>query len=519
MAQVIFPFSDLSELLDIGKEEAIETLTLLGFPTEETEESNLNVEVTPNRPDALCVEGIARVLRCYRSGEGRKYTVGQSPVEVVVDPSVSEVRPAFGGAVLRGVAMSDSFLRSMMQLQEKLHETLGRKRRKMAIGIYDLDTLSPPLRYFACGLDECPFVPLEMAEKMTPNEILRRHQKGMDYAHLVGERCPMIIDRNGEVLSFPPIINSEGTKVTESTKNLFLEATGFSKETVKHAVNIVISALAERGGRIEEITVDGSPYHLLQESHWPLPTKEANRILGLELDDAETGGLLAKMGYRMEGGEVLVPGYRADIMNEVDLIEDVAIAYGFNNFEPRLPSFASTGCVQPEHPYHELLIGLGFDEAMTWTLSNPRLQKGALLPSEGGVRISNPLTEDFTIFRPALLPNLLAVLSEGKNEKLPIRIYEIGPVAAPHLERRLALCSMHPRASFSEIKGLVLSLAESTGRLAEIKPSEYGAFVPGRCAAVYFDSKLAGYLGEIAPQALSNFGLEQPVCAAEISVD
>ena len=516
MAQLQFAFSDLVELLPAKKEWAVETLTLLGFPSEETEGGGLNVEVTPNRPDALCVEGLARTLRCYKTGKSAKYNVGTSKVGVYVDKSVASVRPFFGGAVVQNIKMSDSLLRSIMQAQEKLHETLGRKRRKVAIGIHDLGCVKPPFRYFACGRKEISFVPLEMTEKMTPEQILGKHPKGVDYAHLVGEKCPMITDKNGQVLSFPPIINGELTKLTGKTASLFIDATGTNVDAVRQAVNILAAMLSERGGIVEEIAVNGKPYALLEERKWKLPVKESEKLLGVKLGAKKTSALLAKMGHRVAGTSVFVPGYRADVMHAVDLVEDVAIAYGFNNFEPKLPGFFSIGHANPESEYHEILVGLGYDEAVSWTLANAGLAKKAGLPEAGAAKIENPLTGDFTIFRPAILPGLLSIMSESKNERLPIRLYEIGPAGAPAVERRLAFASMHPRSSFSEIKGAVLALAEATGKKAELKAEEFGPYVSGRCAAVYMDGKKAGYAGEISPRVLANFNLEQPVCAAEI---
>jgi len=519
MAQVVITHSDLSELATVTREEAIGTLTMLGFPTEELADGGLNVEVTPNRPDALCVEGIARALNSYKSGKPPKYTVGKPKVNVVVDKSVSDVRPVFGCAAVLNVKMTESLLRSLMQLQEKLHETLGRKRRKVAIGIHDMDKVVPPFRYFACGRKDVSFVPLDREAKMTPDEILENHEKGIGYAHLVGERCPMITDRNGSVLSFPPIINGELTKLTRHSKNLFIDATGTSPEAVRQAVNIIVAALLDRGGQAEEVLVGKKPYRLLEEKRMALPVCEAERLLGIKLGKKKCGVLLAKMGHRVVGGSVFVPGYRTDVISAVDLVEDIAIAYGFNNFEPTLPSFASIGKASAESPYHDLLVGLGFDETVTWTLSNREMAKKALLPQSAVIEIENPLTADFTAFRSAILPNLLTVLFESKNERLPVRIYEIGPVGAPDLEGRLAAVSMHPKASLSEIIGIVLSLAEATGRGIEVKPEDFGPFLKGRCAALYVDGKKKGFAGEISPQVLANFGLEQPACAFEIGLD
>ena len=264
--------------------------------------------------------------------------------------------------------------------------------------------------------------------------------------------------------------------------------------------------------------LDGKPYKLLEEKKWPLPVKESERLLGVKFSEAQVSGLLQKMGYRAEGNHAFAPGYRVDVMSEVDLVEDVAIAYGFNNFEPRLPSASTVGRANPESPFHEIMVGLGFDEAITWLLSNKELEARAGLEDGQRLEIENPLTAEFAAFRSAILPGLLSVLSESRNEKLPIRLYEIGPVARPHLEERLALVSMHPKASFAEIKGLALSMAESSGRKAEAKKGHSGPFVKGRCAELYLDGKKAGFFGEIAPEVLSGFGLEQPVCAAEIRI-
>jgi len=518
MAQLQFTLEDLQELVKVEKQEAIDTLTMLGFPTELTPEGLLNVEVTPNRPDALCVEGVARALRCFKSGKPALYSAKKSPVSVAVDKSVAAVRPCFGGAVVRNIKMSDSLIRSLMQVQEKLHETLGRKRRKVAIGIHDIGRVKPPFRYFACGRKEISFVPLEMKREMTPDEILQKHPKGTAYAHLVREKCPMITDADGKVLSFPPIINGELTKVTGDAKDLFIDATGTSDAAVRQAVNILAAMLSDRGGKLEEISINGKRYPILEEKEWALPVKEAEKLLGVALGKKKVAAYLSKLGHRVSGNSCFVQGYRADVMHNVDLIEDVAIAHGYNNFEPTIPAAATVGHAEPEGEFHDALVGLGYDEVMTWTLSNPEHSKKALLLDARAVEIENPLTEDFTIFRTAILPNLLSVLADGKNEKLPIKIYEVGTVGIPALETRLSIASMHPKASFSEIKGVILSIAESTGMKIEIRRGEFGPFVKGRCAEIFIGGKKAGFMGEIAPRALSNFKLEQPVCAAEMTL-
>ncbi|MCX8197305.1 MAG: phenylalanine--tRNA ligase subunit beta [Candidatus Micrarchaeota archaeon] len=518
MAQLQFTIEDLQELVDIQKKQAIDTLTYLGFPAEQLDENRIAVEVTPNRPDCLCVEGLARALKAFLEGKPTEFKIHPAQISASTDLSVAEVRPAFGCAVVRKVRMTDSLLRSIMQMQEKLHETIGRKRKKVAIGLHDLSALHPPFRYFACGRREIAFVPLNSSEKMTPEQILQFHEKGKEYAHLVGEKCPIIADSKGQVLSFPPIINGELTRVSEKTTELFIDCTGTSQEAVKSTVNILCAAFAQRGAQIEEVLLDGKPYRLLQETRWALPTKGAERLLGIKLSDSQVAALLSRMGHRIQGSDVFVAGYRTDIMSEVDLIEDVAIAYGFNNFEPALPEIATVGKMNGEPIYHQIMIGLGYDEALTWVLSNPELTRKAQLEASH-VEIENPLTLEYCTVRPAILPNLLAVLAEGKKERLPIKIYEIGVVAKPQLAQHLAIASMHPKASFSEIKGVLLALASKAGKKLKLAAEEHETFIKGRCAAVYIEGKKVGHMGEVAPRVLVNFGLEQPVCAAEIEIE
>jgi len=519
MAQVGITIQDLQGLARVGKEEAIETLTALGFPTEELADGTLDVEVTPNRPDALSVEGIARALRAYMGGKPDRYDVGKPSVSVVVDKSVLPVRPAFCGAVVRGIRMDDSLLRSLMQLQEKLHETLGRKRRKVAIGIHDMARVRPPFRYFACGQDGVSFAPLEMGRRMTPGEILRLHEKGLAYAHLVGKLCPMITDSDGEVLSFPPIINGERTRLSEKSQTLFIDCTGTDGAAVRQAASIICAALADRGGKIEGILINGKPCGILAEKRRSIPLAKAETLLGVKIGKSKCAALLSRMGYLVSGSSLFVPGYRTDILDDVDVIEDIAIAHGFNNFEPTLPAAATIGSERPQDLCHEAMVGLGYDEAVTWLLSNGGMAGNAKLPPAPAARIENPLTADFTLFRQAIIPNLLNVLSESKNERLPIRIYEVGPVATPHLGKRLAFASMHPKASFSEIKGAVCALCETLGWEAGFEAAEYGPYAHGRCAKVLINGTGAGFFGEIAPEVLVAFGLEQPCCACEISIE
>ena len=236
----------LKALEDIGTDPSIE-------------DDEFVVDVYPNRPDMYSPEGIARALRAYLEiSKGLpKFDVKKGELEVYVDPSMRGVRPYIAGAVIRNVKLSEEALESIMRLQEALHESYGRKRRKVAIGIHDLDKVIPPFKYTTVNPQEIKFVPLNFEEALTPKEILELHPKGQEYGYIIKEfdRYPIILDAENNVLSMPPIINGELTRVTENTKNIFVDVTGTHLDSVIGAVNIVTASLLEHAEYAETVKI------------------------------------------------------------------------------------------------------------------------------------------------------------------------------------------------------------------------------------------------------------------------
>jgi phenylalanyl-tRNA synthetase beta chain len=153
--------------------------------------------------------------------------------------------------------LDDYTVKSVMDVQEKLHLTHGRYRMKVAIGVHDLDRVEPPFTYKAVDPASVSFVPLDMTEELNLREILAKHPKGRDYAWCLEgkKKYPIFIDKNNNVLSFPPIINGELTRLTENTRNLFIEMTGTDQQAVDAALNIVSASLADRGGRLQTVEI------------------------------------------------------------------------------------------------------------------------------------------------------------------------------------------------------------------------------------------------------------------------
>lgn len=262
MPTVEFNTSELKRLISKEREyntaELKERIPMIGVGLDHIDDGKITVEVFPNRPDMLSIEGFARALRGFFSVETglQDFRVDDSGIKFIVDShAVKDVRPFVVAAVIRNVSLSDERLKSIMDIQEKLHLTHGRNRVKVAIGVHNLDVLSPPFKYTAVRPDSTCFVPLDMSTPLSLREILEKHPKGRDYAFILEkhDKYPLIIDGKNNVLSFPPIINGELTRVTTDTRNLFIEITGTDQLSVNQALNIVSTSISEQGGSIQSV--------------------------------------------------------------------------------------------------------------------------------------------------------------------------------------------------------------------------------------------------------------------------
>ena len=239
-----------------SKEKLEETLEYIKGEIDSLEGDALRIDCKEtNRPDLWSAEGIARELKARMGKEKgiKEYKVSKSSVDVFINSNLEKVRPLIACAVVKDLKITPDLLLQVIQLQEKVGENYGRKRKEVGIGLYDFDILQPPVYYKGFKDDEIQFVPLEWRVQLRPSEILAQHEKGKVYRHLLegAEFYPIVIDANRTVASMPPIINSNTTgKVTEKTRNLFIEVTGFKWETVETALEVICMALADRGGKI-----------------------------------------------------------------------------------------------------------------------------------------------------------------------------------------------------------------------------------------------------------------------------
>ena len=538
-------YAELRRMLnsELSDEELMEKLPLLGCDIEGFDGRYLYIEYFPNRPDLYSVEGIARAYRAFFGVEPglKEYRAEEAENYILVDESVAGVRDYVVACEVKDVRLSDELIAELMELQEDLHWALGRDRKKVSIGVHDSSRVTPPYRYTTVKPEEIRFVPLGYDREMTPREILEEHPKGMEYAHIIScyDRYPIILDSRNNVLSLPPIINGELTRVTESTREFFIDVTGTDLKLISQALNILTTAFVDRGFRVRKVEVRYPGRSLLTPDFSPAVRKlrrsYANRMLGLNLSGEEIKQCLERMGYGVEVKEeellVKVPCYRCDIFHEIDLVEDVAIGRGYENFPEALPEVFTTGEKLPIEELGEklrmLMLGYGITEVMSLMLTNERENFSHLRRRGSAVRIMNPISEEHTMVRTSLLPSLLGVLRLNRHRELPQRIFELGDVVLldPEAEtgaarrRRLGVAIIHAKANFTEARALLQGILRDLGIEGyQVEEKEDPAFIPGRCATVVLDGKEAGVFGEIHPEVLTNFELEYPVTALELDV-
>jgi phenylalanyl-tRNA synthetase beta chain len=514
-------------------------------------EATISIEMKDtNRPDLWSVEGLSRALRGYLNQEKglKQYTAGRPVAEINVHPELYNIRPFICCSIIKDIHLTDNTIRGIMHLQDKLDQTYGRSRQKTSIGIYNFDLIKPPIEYVAVKPKDVSFVPLGFTEKMSLDEILERHPKGIEYGHIVKKNIlyPMLFDAQGKVLSFPPIINSQDLgKITEESRNLLVEVTGTMHQTVLNTLNLVTLALIDRGGKAYTATVHYPEKAGYAEKtvvtpnfdnrQFSLSVEYTNRLLGLKLTAKQISELLLTAGlgiekFNQDSVSVLVPCYRVDVMHQVDLIEDVAIAYGYNNIEALWRELPTTGRAKPDQRLidvaRELMVGLGYQEILTYTLTNPEnLFDKMNLERTKLVEVMNPQVVTMTCLRNWLLPNIMEFLSNNQSVEFPQKIFELGKVTLQDEtketktrdEEWLAAATTHANSGFSEAKSALDAFLSNFGVEWQIKETTHPSFIEGRVGKVIVGGVDVGVVGEVNPLVLEVWKLENPVGAFELN--
>ncbi|MBS3782706.1 MAG: phenylalanine--tRNA ligase subunit beta, partial [Candidatus Thermoplasmatota archaeon] len=492
-----------------------------------------------DRCDLLSVEGIGRAVRGFLRDETGlpDYETSSSDIVTKVELSVQDVRPYIVTAAVKNVDLSDPVLKSMMDLQEKLHLTIGRNRSKVAIGVHDLEPIEPPITYKAVKPEEISFRPLEKSIEMDLQEILEKHDKGKKFAHILEdkERYPLILDSKEDVLSFPPVINGQMTQVTPETDSLFIDMTGTDMRALEQTLNILCTMFAERGAEIYTTEVKYGNRSITYPDFTPeemdISPSECRKILGFEVKDGEIVEILQRMRYdadeKEDSIEVKIPAYRHDILHPWDIIEDIAIGFDYDNFEGVLPENVTIGESLDDSELRdtvtELLIGYGFKEVMNYILSCPEkeFEDMEMEKEQKIAKVENPVSEDSVSLRTWLLPGLLSNLKDNRTQSLPRKLFEIGDVISPNYQQKTKIAGViqSSNVGFTKMKSILDGLLTNLGFEMTVEANKHGSFIDGRCAGVYVSGEKIGYFGEISPEVLENFELENPVVGFEMDFE
>jgi len=523
------------------------------------------VDIPANRYDLLCLEGLSRGLNVFMEKmSSPDYTPVEpsgAPQRLVIHPSTAQVRPHCVAAVLRNITFTKERYDNFIDLQDKLHQNICRKRALVAIGTHDLDTIEGPFSYEAQPPADIKFKPLSQDKEYTAVELMELYSGESHlkpYLPIIRDKpvYPVIYDKNRVVLSMPPIINGEHSKITLNTRNVFIEATATDLTKAKIVLDTMVAMFSEYCAKpftvevAEVVQPDGSVcrYPELAYRTEKVSAKQICNQIGAEIPAAKMAEMLTKMCLQStlsDDGDsisVKIPPTRSDILHQCDIMEDVAIAYGFDNIL-KLEKVPSTNTVANQLPMNKLsdllrrdVAACGFTEVLTFALcskadvADKMRKKIETVPA---VHIANPKTAEFQIARTSLLPGVLKTVYHNKGMPLPLKLFEISDIICKDAEKDVGsrnerhLCAVnYNRASeFEVVHGLldrVMQLLEVPFGGADgyhLEADTDPIYFPGRCAKIVARGKVIGHLGTLHPEVIANFDLNMPCSALEITIE
>ena len=539
MPVIELSFSRLQKLIGkVSKKQISDSLPFLGLDIESEDKDLVRIEYSPNRPDYSTDYGVALGLQGLlgiKTGSVKLTIKKSKNYSISVKPTVSKIRPFVTGIIAKNGKIDDKTIKQLMTMQEDLHFGIGRKRKKSSIGIHDLDKISFPLIYTTTTKNH-KFIPLNSEKELSISEIITDTETGKDYGHLLGQssQVPIILDTNQKTVSFPPIINAAVTTVTTKTKNLFVEVTGINKDDAEDMLSVVATILQSAGFSLEHIQISGAKNSSpkLKEKTMIVDPSLINQTLGLNLNTSKIIASLKKsrLNAISKGKNIVctIPAYRFDIFGPMDLVEEVALGYGIQNFEPTMSPSQTIGHTNPISlqlkSLNQIIIGLGFLEALNSSLSSKRvLYDMTNRDSKKIISVLDSKSQEHTILRDSILPGLIENLSRNIHESYPQKMFETGSVFNLHdpisEKINLAVISAHKDANFTEIKSVLqTALKIGFGIQIQTKTTVNSSFEDGHCANIIFNGNVIGIIGEIDSKIIENYKIRVPVVGFEISL-
>lgn len=575
MPTVKFNHSDLRKIQSkFGikySREILDSFGDIGCSVESNDDEEIEIEIFPDRADLLSPGTLCHASRTFLHGQksNPNLEIKPSGITIDVDPSLKDIRPVIYGAIVRNVDIGDNeddrneFIQTIMDHQEKLHFSLGKRRSKASIGVHDLSKINPNFKVITKNKD-FQFTPLAMNNKMKIEEILSQHPKGIDYAHLLEnyEKFPLIIDSNNSILSFPPIINGDHTTVNTTTKDFFIDVTGWDKRACECSLLLVCLELSSRGGIVESVEINDCDNNLITTPNGkPIVHQLTERLLesmlGKKFSDDELEFAINRMGGKFLGrhkapedskdssskmGDIIkndiilkleMPRWRFDILHPIDLVEEIAIGHGYEDLGKDIPKTPLSGNALKSSNFtrrmNTCLQGLGLQQITSLTLSNQKDQFEFVRWHEEHIAtiLENPITVDHTLLRTNLLPGLIRLLSANKHNELPQKVYELGHVVRNnHNNTHASWLIASASGGFSEGRGILQAIMRDMAldkfniayKLKEIT-GNHGPWLKGRGAEIIISEVKVGEIGELDPRVSNKFELNVPIHGAELYLD
>jgi phenylalanyl-tRNA synthetase beta chain len=524
MPVVELSYSRLQKLVGkVSKKQISESLPFLGLDIESEEKDLVRVEYSPNRPDYSTDFGISLGLQGLlgiKTGSVKLKIKKSKYYRINVKPGVSKIRPFVTGIIAKNGNIDDKIIKQFMTMQEDLHFGIGRKRRKSSIGIHDLDKICFPLTYTTTDRNH-KFVPLNSNKEKQISDILKNTEVGKEYGFVLGNSSdvPIIVDSNGQTVSFPPIINASKTTVTTKTKNLFVEVTGINKEDAEDMLSVVATVLQSAGFSLVFVNITGAKNSSpkLESRKLSVSPLLVNQSLGLNLNNSKIISSLKKsrLDASVKGKNIIcdIPPYRFDIFGPMDLVEEVALGYGIEKLTPLLSASETLGTIHPISSKLKslslVMVGLGYLEALNSSLTSKRiLYEMTNRKPDNIVSVLDSKSQEHTILRDSILPGLLKLFETGTI------FLKNNPVEE---KTNFAAVCAHQKANFSEIKSIIQAALKTGFNLEiETKTSTHETFEKGRTASILVRGKKIGVVGEISQKTIENYKIRVPVVGFEI---
>ena len=527
---------------------------ILGF-----DDSIVEFEITPNRPDCLSVIGLAREASATFKRPLKLYTpephgCGGSIADLVdIDIEDGDLCPRYTARMVKNVKIAPS----PRWMRERLRNSGVRPINNIVdITNYVMLEYGQPMHAFDFSCVEGGHIIVRTARegetiqtldgnerKLTPNMLcICDEHKPVCVAGVMGGANSEIVGDTAMVLFESANFNGVSVRRTASALGMRTDASSRYEKGLDMMNTI---KAVERACELVELlgcgeVVDGVMDVVAKEKAptvVKLEPDKINALLGTELSEDLMREILVSLGFILNGDDIYVPSWRGDVEHYSDIAEEVARFYGYNKIPCTLMRGETTRGGFSEQQRFDRAIGgavraLGYDEIITYSFISPTYYDKIRMPKDSSLRnslkILNPLGEDTSIMRTTILPSMLEIIARNHSYRnKSARLYELGKIYLPREDgladepKYLSLGAYGDGVDFFSFKGSIETLLHEL-RITDVKYvacTDNDSYHPGRCAKVYAGETYLGVFGQIHPLVAANYGMDTEVYTAELSFD